>query len=288
MLLKGKPIAKKLRQEIIARVADFKTRSINPKLVVVLLKGDPASEIYARMIVKNCAKSEILAEQLELPADITETDLLAEISKINEDAAIHGLIVMFPLPKHIDENRVMSLIDPLKDVDGVNPFNAGKLALGQKSPVPATAMACREIIANYDIDLNGKHVVIVGRSNIVGKPLANLLLHKGAKGNCTVTVCHSRTKNIPELTRNADIVVAAIGKANFLTEDYFSEDQVVVDVGMNESYDADGKFALCGDVDFANVESKVKAITPVPGGMSPLTHIAIQTNLLDLMEEQSK
>lgn len=288
MLLKGKPVAKKLRTGIKERVADLKSKGIEPKLIVMLIKGDPASEIYARMIVKNCAKSNIEAEQLELSSETSETQMLAEIGKINKDDRIHGLIVMFPLPKEINENRIMSAIDPLKDVDGVNPVNAGKLALGQKSPVPATAMACREIIVNYDINLNGKHVVIVGRSNIVGKPLANLLLQKGEKGNCTVTVCHSQTKDIPALTRSADIVVAAIGRANFLTEEYFSKDQIVVDVGMNETYDAEGNFVLCGDVDFANVEPKVLAITPVPGGMSPLTHIAIQNNLLELIVEKIK
>ena len=190
--------------------------------------------------------------------------------------------MMLPFPKHINEKRILNSINPDKDIDGVHPINAGKNVLGEDTFIPSTAQACLDILTYSDINLSGKNIVILGRSNIVGKPLLNLLIQKNSKANATVTLCHSRSKNIDKICQAADIIIAAIGVPNFVTSDFINEtkEQIVIDVGMNESYDDDGKYKLTGDTNFNQIKDKLKAITPVPGGVSPLTHTALFSNLL--------
>lgn len=282
-LLKGAPLAKKLYKEIKEKVAEYGKLT----LAVVLVEGDSASEIYTNMIKKNCKKAGVEFMLVNLPSDISEADFLGEIEKLNGNADVTGMIVMMPLPKHIDDKKVCETISPLKDIDGVNPYNAGKNLLGDEGLFPSTALACKEILSLSEIDTNGKHVVILGRSNIVGKPLANILIQKAVGANATVTVCHSRTNNIKEICKSADILVSAIGVAGFVTKEFVSEGQVVVDVGMNEGKDEEGNYKLVGDVLFDEVSEIVKSITPVPGGVSPLTHTSLFKNLLKATELQN-
>ncbi len=280
-LLKGKPIAKEIKKEIKRKVALLKEKhSIEPKIAVMLVAGDSASALYSSMIIKNCTKNDIKADLLNYPNDISRADFIKEIEKLNNDNSVHGIIIMQPLPVQIDEKETALLINPLKDVDGVNPVNAGKLLLGEDTFVPNTAQACKDIINYSNIETEGKHVVVLGRSNIVGKPLANLMLYKDKLANSTVTVCHSRSKNLQEVTKSADILVAAIGRAEFVTKDFVAEGQVVIDVGMNEKILEDGSSTLAGDVKFEEVAEIVAKITPVPGGMSPLTHTALMNNII--------
>ncbi len=287
MLLQGQEIADKLYVDINKKIEDLKSKDIEPSLVIVLVKGDPSSAIYSRMIKKNCKKTGIKCNILKFENDITEEELIKEVEKLNKNSFVHGMIIMMPLPKHISADKIQNTIDPNKDIDGINPLNAGRNAIGIEALVPSTAQACRDILHYSNIDISGKNVVILGRSNIVGKPLANLLMQKAKGANATVTVCHSRTQNMKEITKNADIIVAAIGVAKFLTEDFVSEKQIIIDVGMNETKDEEGNFKLVGDVDFENVQDKVKMITPVPGGVSPLTHTALFNNLLKAINLQN-
>ena len=285
-LLKGSPIAKTLNAEIRIQVENLKTTGLTPALAVMLAGDDYASHMYAQMIIKNCMKNGIAATLKEYPSAISETEFLNELKTLNSDDDIHGIIVMLPLPKQISENKVQQCINPLKDIDGIHPLNAGNLLTGNPALAPSTAQACRDILYYSNITTRGKRVVIVGRSNIVGKPLAAILMQKAEGADATVTICHSRTENLPDVCRSADILVAAIGAANFITADFVHPEMVIVDVGMNELQMPDGSTRLCGDVDYAAVEPVVKAITPVPGGVSPLTHTALQNNLLKAIRMQ--
>lgn len=287
-LLKGGPIAKIIRREIKNKIAEYRSKGIFPKLGVLIAGDDPAVEVYTGMIEKNCGKVGAEFEVFRFAEDISTEKLVNEITKINKDALVHGLIIMLPLWKNIDEKTILNSISPDKDIDGVHPVNAGKNVLGEETFVPSTAQASKDILNYSDIDITGKHVVIVGRSNIVGKPLANLLIQKSEGANATVTVCHSRTKDLKDICASADILVAAIGSPNFITEEFTNPDQVIVDVGMNESKDQDGNYTLIGDVDFNSVSEIVAAITPVPGGVSPLTNTALLNNLLKAVEIQTK
>jgi len=286
ILLKGAPIAKNLNLEIKKNVAELIQTGTIPSLVIMLAGNDPASRIYAEMIVKNCTKNNIKSFLAVSATNISEKEFLAELDKYNSDQTVHGIIVMLPLPAQIRESEVQRKINPLKDIDGIQPLNAGNLLAGNEALAPSTAQACRDLLFYSNIETSGKNEVIIGRSNIVGKPLAAIMMQKAAGANATVTVCHSRTENLPSVCKKADILVAAIGSANFVTADFVTPDSIVIDVGMNEVTDSDGQIKLCGDVDFNAVESIVRGITPVPGGVSPLTHTALQNNLLKAIKMQ--
>jgi len=256
-------------------------------LVVVLVGEDPASAVYVRNKSKACEKAGIVSETINLPEETTEEDLLNLIAQLNNDPKYHGILVQLPLPEHINETKMIELINPLKDVDCFHPVNVGKLVSGRPYVLPCTPAGILRLLQANDISTEGKHVVIIGRSNIVGKPLANLLIQKSPQANSTVTVVHSRTKNIAHYTRQADILIAAMGKANFVTEDMIKENVVIIDVGINRvSADNEKGYILAGDVDFKNVLPKVSKITPVPGGVGPMTIAMLLKNTLTAAEYQ--
>ena len=271
-IIDGKQIAKEVRAEIAAECAELKKKSIIPGLAVVIVGTDPASQVYVRNKKKACEEVGFRSEVFELPEETTEEELLALVKKLNEDVNIHGILVQLPLPKHLDDEVIIANIDPKKDVDAFHPSNVGKIMIGNYDFLPCTPAGVMVLLEKSGIDVSGKECVVVGRSNIVGKPQAMLLLH----ANGTVTICHSRTKDLAEVTRRADILVVAIGKADFITGDMVKDGAVVIDVGMNRK--ADGK--LTGDVDFATVEPKASYITPVPGGVGPMTITMLLRNTL--------
>lgn len=271
-IIDGKQIAKEVRAEIAAECAELKKKGIIPGLAVVIVGTDPASQVYVRNKKKACEEVGFRSEVFELPEETTEEELLALVKKLNEDVNIHGILVQLPLPKHLDDEVIIANIDPKKDVDAFHPSNVGKIMIGNYDFLPCTPAGVMVLLEKSGIDVSGKECVVVGRSNIVGKPQAMLLLH----ANGTVTICHSRTKDLAEVTRRADILVVAIGKADFITGDMVKDGAVVIDVGMNRK--ADGK--LTGDVDFATVEPKASYITPVPGGVGPMTITILLRNTL--------
>jgi len=263
-LIDGKVVSQSVRDEVAELASKLKQDTgIVPGLAAVLVGDDPASEIYVRNKRKACEKVGIYSEEHKLPAETTEEQLLGLVNKLNEDTKIHGILVQLPLPGHIDETRILRTVSPLKDVDGFHPYNVGLLVEGNPRFVSCTPGGIIKMLDFYNIDIKGKEVVVVGRSNIVGKPVSILLLHRHG----TVTICHSRTKPLEEVTRRADILVAAIGRANFITADMVKDGAVVIDVGINRK--DDGK--LTGDVDFEAVSEKASYITPVPGGVGPMT-----------------
>ena len=271
-IIDGKQIAKEVRAEIAAECAELKKKGIIPGLAVVIVGTDPASQVYVRNKKKACEEVGFRSEVFELPEETTEEELLALVKKLNEDVNIHGILVQLPLPEHLDDEVIIANIDPKKDVDAFHPSNVGKIMIGNYDFLPCTPAGVMVLLEKSGIDVSGKECVVVGRSNIVGKPQAMLLLH----ANGTVTICHSRTKDLAEVTRRADILVVAIGKADFITGDMVKDGAVVIDVGMNRK--ADGK--LTGDVDFATVEPKASYITPVPGGVGPMTISMLLRNTL--------
>jgi len=263
-LIDGKVVSQSVRDEVAELASKLKQDTgIVPGLAAVLVGDDPASEIYVRNKRKACEKVGIYSEEHKLPAETTEEQLLGLVNKLNEDTKIHGILVQLPLPGHIDETKILRTVSPLKDVDGFHPYNVGLLVEGNPRFVSCTPGGIIKMLDFYNIDIKGKEVVVVGRSNIVGKPVSMLLLHRHG----TVTICHSRTKDLKEVTGRADILVAAIGRANFITADMVKEGAVVIDVGINRK--DDGK--LTGDVDFEAVSEKASYITPVPGGVGPMT-----------------
>ncbi|MDG4655603.1 bifunctional methylenetetrahydrofolate dehydrogenase/methenyltetrahydrofolate cyclohydrolase FolD [Ectobacillus antri] len=262
-LIKGMEIAQKKRNEIKERVNVLKSQGVTPGLAVILVGNNPASRSYVTGKGKASEEAGIYFELIEMPETITQEQLLQEIDRINEDARIHGLLVQLPLPKHIHEEAVIERISPEKDVDGFHPINIGRMMIGQDTFLPCTPHGIIELVKEKNIEISGKHVVVIGRSNIVGKPVGQLFLNEHA----TVTYCHSRTPNVKELAKQADILVVAIGKAKFVTADYVKEGAVVIDVGVNRL--ETGK--LCGDVDFDEVEQVAGYITPVPKGVGPMT-----------------
>ena len=272
-IIDGKAISAKIREEIKLDANKFyEENGYRPGLAVVIVGEDPASQVYVRNKKKACDEVGFYSEVYELPANTTQNELNTLIDKLNCDEKIHGILCQLPLPKHLDEKEVILRIDPAKDVDAFHPVNVGNIMIGEYSFLPCTPAGVMELLKRSDIEISGKECVVVGRSNIVGKPQAMLLLH----ANGTVTVCHSRTKDLVEVCRRADILVAAIGKADFFTGDMIKEGAVVIDVGMNRR--ADGK--LTGDVDFASVEPKASYITPVPGGVGPMTITMLMKNTL--------
>ena len=277
-IIDGKLVSASTRGEIAAGVEKFKAAfGYAPGLAVILVGDDPASAVYVRNKHKGCLEVGITSLEIRMPADTNEDALLAKIDELNADPAVHGILVQLPLPKHIDENKVIDRIDPKKDVDAFHPENVGKIMLGKYDFLPCTPAGIMKLLAFYNIDITGKECVVIGRSNIVGKPMAHLLLEK----NGTVTVCHSRTKNLSEVTKRADILVVAIGKPEFLTADMVKDGAVVVDVGINRT--AEGK--LVGDVAFAEVAEKASYITPVPGGVGPMTITMLLKNTLTAAEK---
>ena len=281
VIIDGKATAQAVRGALRKDVEAFaQEKNIAPGLAVVIVGSDPASQVYVRNKHKACGEVGMYSEVHELPAETTEDELLLLIDKLNKDTKIHGILVQLPLPKHLDEEKVILAIDPRKDVDAFHPQNVGKIMIGNFSFVPCTPAGVMELLKQYNIDPAGKHCVIIGRSNIVGKPQAMLML----KENATVTICHSKTANLAEITKTADILVAAVGRANFVTADMVKAGAVVIDVGINRN--ADGK--LCGDVDFAAVEPMASYITPVPGGVGPMTITMLLKNTLTAAKEQTK
>lgn len=279
-ILDGKELAKKIRIELKKEVDDLKKSKIFPKLAVIMVGEDPSSKIYVRNKSKACEEIGIEYEEHLLDENISMEELLQLIQKLNERKDVHGILLQSPIPKHLDINLAFRIINEKKDVDGFNPINVGKLSLGQNTFVSCTPFGIIKILEEYKIDIEGKNAVIIGRSNIVGKPMIQCLLNK----NATVTVCHSKTQNIKEITKQADILVCAIGKANFVTADMVKEGATVIDVGINRS--EEGK--ICGDVDFENVEKKASYITPVPGGVGPMTIAMLMNNIVKAAKEINK
>lgn len=271
-IIDGKKIAEDIRQEIKSEVEVLTKRGIIPGLAVILVGNNPASRTYVTNKQKSCHALGMKSVLIELSEEVTENELLEKIKELNTDSSIHGILVQLPLPPQINEKRVIETIIPKKDVDGFHPINIGKMMTGQDTFLPCTPFGIMEMIKHEGISIEGKHVVVIGRSNIVGKPAGQLFLNE----NATVTYCHSRTNNLSYYTKQADILVAAIGKAKFVTEDMVKEDAVVIDVGMNR--DEYGK--LCGDVDFEHVKTKASYITPVPGGVGPMTITMLLSNTL--------
>lgn len=271
-IMDGKALSQKLKEQMKERIAQMRAEGIIPKLVVVLVGNDSASEVYVRNKHKSCGEVGIESEIIHLPEETTQEELLDTVYQLNEDPTVDGILVQLPLPKQINEKVVLRAILPEKDVDGFHPVSVGLLSIGDEGFAPATPSGIMAIFKEYGIEVAGKNCVVIGRSNIVGKPMAMLLLQK----NGTVTICHSRTKNLKELAASADILVVAIGKPKFVTADMVKEGAIVIDVGINRM--EDGK--LCGDVDFDSVEPKAGYITPVPGGVGPMTIAMLMKNTL--------
>ena len=272
-IIDGKSIAAAIRGEIAAQAAELKAqKGIVPGLAVVIVGDDPASKVYVRNKHRACEEVGFASFGYELPAETTEEELLALVDKLNRDERVHGILVQLPLPKHLNEEKILLAIDPEKDVDAFHPYNVGKIMIGNYDFLPCTPAGVMELLRRSGVEIAGKECVVVGRSNIVGKPQAMLLL----QANGTVTICHSRTKDLREVCRRADILVAAIGKPEFFDASYIKEGAVVVDVGINRR--PDGK--LCGDVNFADVAPHTSYITPVPGGVGPMTIAMLMRNTL--------
>ena len=282
-LIDGKKTAAEIKQEIAAEVKDMEARGIRaPHLAAILVGHDGGSETYVANKVKACAECGFESSLIRFEDDVTEERFLEEIKRLNEDENVDGFIVQLPLPRHIDEQRIIRAIDPDKDVDGFHPINVGNMSIGLPGFVSATPAGIMELLRRYGVETKGKHAVVLGRSNIVGKPMATLLMQKTNPGNCTVTVCHSATPNIKEICRQADIIVAALGSPGFVTEDMVKPGATIIDVGTTRVPDATRKsgWRLRGDVDFDNVAPKCEFITPVPGGVGPMTICSLMMNTL--------
>jgi methylenetetrahydrofolate dehydrogenase (NADP+) / methenyltetrahydrofolate cyclohydrolase len=282
VIIDGKTLADEIVQNVAQEVSAFKLKNkVTPGLAVVLVGGDPASGVYVRNKIKRTEQAGFRSIAHYLPTATTQQQLDELIDQLNQDNSIHGILVQLPLPAHLSESRVIEAISPAKDVDGFHPENVGKLVTGQQALVPCTPLGCMIMLKRHIADLSGKHAVVIGRSNIVGKPIANLLL----QSDCTVTVVHSRTQNIEEICRSADILVAAVGQPLMIKENWIKLGAVVIDVGINQTSSA-GKRKLVGDVDYDAVFSKVSAITPVPGGVGPMTIACLMQNTLTAAQHQ--
>jgi methylenetetrahydrofolate dehydrogenase (NADP+)/methenyltetrahydrofolate cyclohydrolase len=280
-LIDGRAIAEKVYVDLRREIAELKSRDLTPGLAVVLVGDNPASRTYVRSKDKMSRELGLYSLKLELPASVTQAELLARVQELNHDPAIHGILVQSPPPKQIDEAAIVRALDPRKDVDGFHPENVAKLALGDPTGfVPCTPLGVQRLLVESKIEIAGAHVAILGRSMIVGKPLALLLMQKANGADATVTVVHSRSRNLEEITRSADILIAAIGKARFVKSEHVRKGAVIVDVGINRVNDATSErgYRLVGDVDFDDVAEKVSAITPVPGGVGPMTIAMLMAN----------
>ena len=276
-IIDGNALSKQLRADVALRAAALRARGIAPGLAVVLVGDNPASQVYVRNKVKACEDNGLYSVLGKYPASLSEADLLARVDALNNDPAIHGILVQLPLPAHIDAQKVIEAIAPAKDVDGFHVASAGALMVGQPGFWPCTPYGCMKMLESIGYDLRGRHAVVIGRSNIVGKPMALMLLQK----NATVTICHSATKDLKAMTLQADVIVAAVGKRNLVTADMVKPGAVVIDVGMNRN--EEGK--LCGDVDFERVSQVAGYITPVPGGVGPMTITMLLENTLEAAEQ---
>jgi methylenetetrahydrofolate dehydrogenase (NADP+)/methenyltetrahydrofolate cyclohydrolase len=281
-IINGNAIARSIREEVRLEVARLRTETGKvPGLAVVLAGDDPASEVYVRAKEKACAEAGIASVARRLPASVSESEVLSVVAELNADPSVHGILIQIPLPRSIDEGKVMESVDPDKDVDGFHPRNLGRLLLGEETFLPCTPAGIREMLVREKIPVAGSHVVIVGRSNIVGKPLAAILLQKAAGANATVTLCHTGTRDLASHTLRADILVVAAGKPRSITAAMVREGAVVIDVGVSETGKTrEGKRILAGDVDFDAVKEKASAITPVPGGVGPMTIAMLLKNTL--------
>jgi len=279
-IIDGRKVAEEIRGELKQRVEKLNGKGVTPGLMAVLVGEDPASLSYLRGIAKGCEAVGIFTDTVKLPENVTQEELERKIDELNKDPKCHGIILQLPLPKHLDTLKAESAVSPGKDVDGTNPVNTGKLLLGEETFFPSTPYGVQELLIRSGHSPEGKHVVICGRSNIVGKPLMGILVQKQKGANATVTVCHTGTKDLATITRQADILVAAMGKAKAITADMVKEGAIVMDVGVNQIEDPDnpGKFKLVGDVDFEAVKEKAGAITPVPGGTGPVTSALLVAN----------
>ena len=280
-IIDGKKTAADIREELKRKIDALKAEGKNvPGLVTILVGEDPASQVYVRSKIKDCEEIGMRTKAEFHPADISEKDLLALVQKYNEDKDYHGILVQLPLPGHIDENKIIEAISPKKDVDGFSPTSVGNLVIGKDTFASCTPAGIQELLIRYNIETKGKHVVVLGRSNIVGKPIANIMLQKKEHANSVVTICHSAAKNLNDYTRQADILIAAIGRAEFVKADMVKDGVVVIDVGINRVDDPSRPkgYRLTGDVDFENVSKKSSYITPVPGGVGPMTRAMLLQN----------
>ncbi len=272
ILIDGKLISKRIKDELKVEVEQLKKIGIRPKLAVILVGDDKASKIYVKNKSKACEYVGIEYEEIIFDASISQEELINKIDELNKNDSITGILLQSPIPKHLNEQEAVNRIDPKKDVDGFNPVNVGKLSIGEDTFVSCTPFGIMKLLEEYNIETEGKHAVVIGRSNIVGKPMAMCLLQK----NATVTICHSKTNNLQEITKQADILISAIGKPKFVTKDFVKENAVVIDVGINRLDDG----SICGDVDFENIESIASFITPVPGGVGPMTIAMLMSNVV--------
>lgn len=277
--IEGKLLAARVKERVAAGVAELKEKGIEPCLAVIMVGENPASQVYVKGKVKDCAECGIKSLEIHLPAETTQEELLQKLAELAGDAGVHGLLVQLPLPAHIDEKTVIEAIPPQKDVDGFTAVNVGRMMIGEECFLPCTPAGCMEMIRSTGVSISGKNAVVIGRSNIVGKPAAMLLLRE----NATVTICHSRTENLKQVCANADILVAAVGRAGFVTGDMVKPGAVVVDVGINRN--AQGK--LCGDVDYDAAAEKAGYITPVPGGVGLMTRAMLMQNTLQAAQKQA-
>ncbi len=287
-IIDGVALGKTIRQEVAQEVAGYKARGVAPGLAVVLVGENPASKAYVGSKEKACLEAGMVSVKVNRPETTSEEELLTIVEQLNNDPTVHGILVQLPLPKHINTEKVLLRINPAKDVDGFHPVNVGKLVIGDPTALkPCTPWGVIQMLLRNGIETKGAHAVVIGRSTIVGKPMANLLIQTGPGGDATVTVCHSRTRDLPAVVRSADIVVAAIGKAEFVTADMVRPGAVVIDVGINRVDDASlpKGYRLVGDVAYAPVAEKAGAITPVPGGVGPMTIAMLMANTLQAMKQ---
>ena len=278
--LSGKEVANKIKEDLKIEVEEIRKKGIVPKLAVIMVGDDEASKVYVRNKSKACNNVGVEFDEYLLDSKTSEKELFELIDKLNDDKSVNGILLQSPVPNHIDQNKAFRRINELKDVDGFNPINVGNLCIGNDCFISCTPFGVMKILEYYNIDIEGKNAVVLGRSNIVGKPMVQCLLSK----NATVTVCHSRTKNLKEITKNADILIAAIGKPKFITKDFVKDGAVVIDVGINRR---EGSKKICGDVDYEDVISKVSKITPVPGGVGPMTITMLLYNLVKATKKQN-
>ena len=289
-IIDGKQVAADMRAELKTEVANLKEKGIVPGLAVVLVGEDPASKSYVTAKERACEDIGIYSNDNRLSAETSQEDLMALVEQLNNDPKINGILVQLPLPKHLNESEVLLAIDPNKDVDGFHPINVGKMVVGEEAFLPCTPHGIIQLLIRSKVPLEGAEVVVVGRSNIVGKPIANMLIQKSPTGNATVTVCHTRTKNLAEHVRRADIIIAAAGRPNTVTADMVKDGAVVIDVGVNRVEDATKKrgYRLVGDVDFEAIVPKASLITPVPGGVGPMTITMLLYNTVESAKRAAK
>lgn len=285
-ILSGKEVSAAVYNNLQPRISELKQKGITPGLAVILVGEDPASQVYVRSKARKFNKLNLFSETIVLPADIDEASLIAKIYELNNDARFHGILVQLPLPKHLDTNKILFEVSPNKDVDGFHPVNIGKLASGNPQFIPCTPKGVMRILEHYNIELSGKQVVVVGRSNIVGRPLSILTSLKTSYANATTTICHSGTPDIPKIAKQADVLIAAIGVPEMIDETYVKPGAVVIDVGINRVEDDSEKgYKLVGDVNFESVQGIATAITPVPGGVGPMTIAMLVENTVEAAEQ---